>query len=163
VDRVSLLASGCAALIVTFVLQTPDQILSGFSLSTYYRILGIQAGSIVSIENSRPKRQPHIVVETVASEEPDSVETLPDVPEPMEAVTPEPVQRKPAPPVSVVKEEVHLYALNHAESAVVVTLPKGEIVEPQMQVNDSGLEWSYVTAPALRVSGYLQSDCLELR
>ena len=165
-DRISLLASGCTALIVVFVLQSPSQFAN--SLSSYYWITGVRAASDNTVmEQDSPdlrKARGRAVVVAPEEQEPVAAEFhAPEVPEQIEIISPAPVQPAPAPPVNVVKDAVYLYALNHSDSAVVTTLPKGEVVEPQMQVNESGEEWSYVTAPGLRVSGYLQSDCLELR
>lgn len=165
-DRMSLVVSSCAAVLVALFLQTPAQL--GNTVSSYYWILGAQTASVrpvIHSEPSKPAKSREHKAAPVSFEEPAAAGfELPVLSlEAIQPEIPEPILPPPAPPVNVVKANVYLYALNQAESPVVSVLSKGEIVEPQMQVNENGQEWSYVTAPALRISGYLPSDILETR
>ena len=161
-DRLSLLASGCTAIVVVFALLTPTQFINAFSPEFW--LVGVP---IASVEPASPAPEKPRLKRTINSEpEPQLIEasfSVPEfssTPELAEVQVPEP----PRPvPVNTVKESVFLYSLNHPESRVLTTLPVGEVVVPQMQIYDGGMDWTYVSVPALRISGYLQSDAIELK
>jgi hypothetical protein len=54
-----------------------------------------------------------------------------------------------------------LYSLNSTDGAVVGVLRKGDIVEPQLEVNDAGQTWAFVSVAGQKMSGFLQKDSLE--
>jgi len=61
----------------------------------------------------------------------------------------------------VASDGTELYSLNSANGTVVGVLQKGDLVEPQLEINAAGQTWAFVNVTEHKISGFLPRNSFE--
>ena len=78
-----------------------------------------------------------------------------------DAATPAPVQAYSPPVYRLTPQQTTVYATNSSGGVAVGVLTKGQIVEPQYQLEGVGQTWTFVNVPGQRISGFVPSTSVE--
>lgn len=163
--RVVLILIACSALMFVVVLQTPPQFVKS-ALSAYVNFPDDTAAPAEK-EKERAARKTRTTTGASNSRRKPEVSARPEVQrtaQTLQATTRagDPSQHRVRPYVfSIVSDGTALYSLNSASGSVVSVLQKGEIVEPQLEINDAGQTWAFVNVAGQNISGFLRKDSLE--
>jgi hypothetical protein len=161
--RIVLVLVVCSVLMFAIVLQTPPQFLKS-AVSAYASFVGDPKTHAVKVEKpavrsgkarrTSPRPSP---VATPPENVTDAIAQAAPVPTPTRSS-----QHRVRPYVfCVASNGTELYSLNSANGPVVIVLQRGEIVEPQLEINDAGRTWAFVTVTGQNLSGFLRRDSLE--
>ncbi len=166
--RIVLILVVCTILMFIVVLQTPPQFIKA-ALSGYVSFPDESPEDIEEGETktaAKPARKARTTGTSPArrsvtvSSEPEvasnTVQVQPEIP----SGTSVPEQAGPY-VFCVAADGTTLYSLNSTDGAVVGVLRKGEIVEPQLEINDAGQTWAFVNVAGQKMSGFLYKDSLE--
>ena len=166
--RVVLILVVCTILMFIVVLQTPPQFIKA-ALSGYVTFLD-ESPEDIEEEETKPAAKPArkaratgtspALRSVTVSSEPEVASNTTQVQPEIPSSTPVPEQAGPY-VLCVAADGTALYSLNSTDGAVVGVLRKGEIVEPQLEVNDAGQTWAFVNVAGQKMSGFLQKDSLE--
>jgi hypothetical protein len=166
--RVVLILVVCTFLMFIVVLQTPPQFVK--AVLSGYVTFPDESPDDIEEEETKPATKPARKASTTAtsparrsvtvSSEPEVASKTTQVQPEIPSSTPVPEQAGPY-VLRVAADGTALYSLNSTDGDVVGVLRKGEIVEPQLEINDSGQTWAFVNVAGQRMSGFLQKDSLE--
>jgi hypothetical protein len=161
--RIVLILVVCSVLMFAVVLQTQPQFVKS-ALSAYTSFIS-DTTTPAEKEKKVPARQAAKTKPRSAAPSRETVtpaEKGPDTAALQEVRPVDSSQHRRRPYVfRVASDGTELYSLNSANGSVVSVLRKGDIVEPQLEVNDAGRTWAFVNVTGQRVSGFLPRDSFE--
>jgi hypothetical protein len=163
--RIVLILIVCSVLMFAVVLQTPPEFVKS-ALAIYGNFQHTTAPAEkekpdnhreaiarkkLPVKNKAPRSAAIAPTEQVVSESVAPAEKAPVVP-----------QHRPLINVfSVAADGTALYSLNSTKGSIVRVLHKGDVVEPQLEINDAGQTWAFVHVAGENISGFLRRDSLE--